>query len=150
MMNDKKFIYNFKKKNDYSDFTFISSWEKNFLSWKGQNDFPIKIIRYEDLLSNTYYTSEELIKFINSILKIDIKIDKRKLKNSIDSTSFEKLKNYEKNYGFSEAINSKNDNQNIPFFYLGPDNDWKKLLDQNFKEKLNNIFNKSLKYFSYI
>ena len=150
MMNDKKFIYNFKKKNDYSDFTFISSWEKNFLSWKGQNDFPIKIIRYEDLLSNTYYTFEELIKFINSILKIEIKIDERKLKNSINSTSFEKLKNYEKNYGFSEAINSKNNNQNIPFFYLGPDNDWKKLLDQNFKEKLNNIFNKSLKYFSYI
>ena len=150
MINDKKFIFNFKKKNDYSDFTFISSWEKNFLSWKNQNDFPIKIIRYEDLISNTYYTSKQLIKFINSILKIEIKIDERKLKNSIDSTSFENLKNYEKNYGFSEAINSKKDNKNIPFFYLGPDNDWKKLLDQNFKEKLNYTFNKSLKYFSYI
>ena len=137
------------KKNDYSDFTFMVHGKKLFIL-KGQNDFPIKIIRYEDLLSNTYYTFEELIKFINCILKIETRIDERKLKNSIDSTSFEKLKNYEKNYGFSEAINSKNNNQNIPFFYLGPENDWKKLLDQNFKEKLNNTFNKSLKYFSYI
>ena len=150
MINEKKFIFDYHKKNDYSDFQFISSWEKNFLSWKNQSDFPIKMIKYEDLLNKTYFVFEDLIKFINNILKIDEKIDEIKLKNSIYSTSFEKLQKYEKDHGFSEAINPKNIKRNIPFFNLGPRNDWKKILDDEFQEKLYYTFNKSLKYFSYI
>ena len=150
MINDKKFIYDYKKKNDYSDFQFISSWENNFLSWKNQNEFPVKIVRYEDLLSKTYNIAEDLLKFINRVIKIDEKIDKKKLKNSIDSTSFDKLQQYEKIFGFTESINSKNNQRNIPFFYLGPHNNWKKILDKSYQEKLNNIFNKSLKFFSYL
>ncbi|RPG06156.1 MAG: sulfotransferase [Pelagibacteraceae bacterium TMED267] len=150
MTNEKKYIFDYHKQNDYSDFQFISSWEKNFLSWKNQNDFPIKIIKYEDLLSNTYFTFENLIKFINKILKINEGINIDKLKNSINSTSFKKLKKYEKNFGFSEAINSKINKKTIPFFYLGPDNDWKKILNKDYQDKLNTTFNKSLKFFSYI
>ncbi len=150
MTNEKKFIFDHHKKNDYGDFQFISSWENNFLSWKNQNDFPIKIIRYEDLLNKTYYTFENLINFINKILKINKKIDEKKLKNSISSTSFDKLKEYEKNFGFSESVFSKVSNTSIPFFNLGPDNNWKKILDKDFQNKLNIKFNKSLKFFSYI
>ena len=150
MVNEKKFLFDYKKMNDFSDFTFISSWEKNFLSWKNQNDFPIKVIRYEDMLDKTYHIFEDLIYFINDVLKIKEKINKKKLKNSISTTTFEKLKRYEKDYGFSEAISSKNNKKDIPFFYLGPDNDWKKILDTKFKEKLNTTFEKNLKYFSYL
>ncbi len=150
MTNEKKFIFDYQKKNDYSDFQFISSWENNFLSWKKQNNFPIKVIRYEDLLNNTYYIFEDLIKYINKILNIDVNIDKKKLKNSIKSTSFKELKQYEENFGFSEAINSKINKKTIPFFYLGPNNDWKKILNKDYQNKLNTTFNKSLKFFSYI
>ena len=150
MTNEKKFIFDHHKKNDYGDFQFISSWENNFLSWKNQNDFPIKIIRYEDLLNKTYYTFENLINFINKILRINKKIDEKKLKNSISSTSFDKLKEYEKNFGFSESVFSKVSNTSIPFFNLGPDNNWEKILDKDFQNKLNIKFNKSLKFFSYI
>tara|TARA_Y100000768_G_scaffold381362_1_gene359889 strand:- start:119 stop:967 length:849 start_codon:yes stop_codon:yes gene_type:complete len=149
MTNDKKFIYDPRKNNDFSDFQFISSWEKNFLSWKNQNEFPVKIIKYEDLLDKTYFIFEDLIKFINKIIKSNKKIQKEKLKNSINSTTFDKLKNYEKKYGFSEAIKSKNYNKTIPFFHLGPDNDWKKILEKDFQKKLNNTFSSSLKNLSY-
>ena len=150
MTNEKKFIFDHHKQNDYSDFQFISSWENNFLSWKNQNDFPIKIIKYEDLLKNTYSIFENLIKFINKILNTNEEVNEKKLKNSVNSTSFEKLKDYEKNFGFSEAINSKNYQRTIPFFNLGPDNNWRKILDEDLKKKLNITFNKSLKFFSYI
>jgi hypothetical protein len=150
MTNEKKFIFDHHKKNDYSDFQYISSWENNILSWKNQSEFPIKMIRYEDLLSNTYSTFEDLIKFINKVLKINELVNKKKLKNSIYSTSFEELKKYEKNFGFSEAVNSINDQKKIPFFNLGPANNWKKILDEDLQNKLNVIFNKSLKFFSYI
>ena len=56
------------------------------------------------------------------------KINKAKIKNSVGSTFFDKLKDDEKNNGFIEAVPSKNNKEKIPFFNLGPDNDWKKIL----------------------
>ena len=47
MKNDNKFIYDYKKINDFSDFQFISSWKNNYKSWINQKNFPIKIIKYE-------------------------------------------------------------------------------------------------------
>ena len=41
------------------------------------------------------------------------KIDKEKLKNAVNSTLFDKLKDSEQKHGFSEAITSKKDNKTI-------------------------------------
>ena len=58
VMQDKKnFTYDFKKKKDYSDYQFISSWELNYQSWKNNNLLPIKFIKYEDLLSETFFAN---------------------------------------------------------------------------------------------
>ena len=150
MTSEKKFIFDYREQNDYSDFQFISSWEKNYLSWQNQNEFPIKIIKYEDLMEKTYSIFEDLVNFINDITKQKKNINKNKMKNSVSSTSFEKLKTYEKKYGFSEAILAKNENKNIPFFNLGPKNDWQKILSVELQKKMIGTFNKSLKKFSYI
>ena len=55
----------------------------------------------------------------------------------MNSTSFEKLKKREKEEGFSEAIFSKEKNKMIPFFNLGPNNDWKNILDKDIQSKKN-------------
>ena len=39
MLNEKKFIHDYHLKNDYSDFQFISSWEKNYKSWIKSKNF---------------------------------------------------------------------------------------------------------------
>ena len=39
MVDEKKFTYDFFKKNDYSDFQFISSWENNYKSWKENKQY---------------------------------------------------------------------------------------------------------------
>ncbi len=151
MLNHKKYIYDHEKEEEFSDFQFISSWENNYKSWQSQKELPIKIVRYEDLLDQTYATFFEIIEFINKTTRnTDKKIDKLKLKNSINSTSFHKLKANEEKHGFSEAISSRKENKQIPFFFLGPENDWKKILDEDLKIKLNNIFKKNLKELSYI
>ncbi|MBD1173210.1 sulfotransferase domain-containing protein [Pelagibacterales bacterium SAG-MED03] len=151
MLNHKKYIYDHEKEEEFGDFQFISSWENNYKSWQSQKELPIKIVRYEDLLDQTYATFFEIIEFINKTTRnTDKKIDKLKLKNSINSTSFHKLKANEEKHGFSEAISSRKENKQIPFFFLGPENDWKKILDEDLKIKLNNIFKKNLKELSYI
>ena len=144
MTNHKKYIYDNRGENDYGNFQFISSWSNNYKSWKIQRDVPIKIVRYEDLLEKTYEVTKDIIGFINKTSKNKVKIDIKKLKNSVNSTLFVKLKKLEKNNGFSEAIFSKKKNKMIPFFNLGPDNNWEKILNKSFADKLCNIFAEDL------
>ena len=72
------------------------------------------------------------------------KINKDKLKNSVNSTYFDKLKKEEKKSGFIEAVPSKKNGEKIPFFNLGPDNDWKKILDIEQQTRLTDIFKEDL------
>ena len=136
MINEKKFIYDHKSKNDYGDFQFISSWEKNYKSWNNQNKFPVKLIKYENLYSNTFNVFKDLIEFIERINNNKNNFDKKKAQNAVQSCSFEKLKNIEEKDGFSESILSKNDSKKIPFFHLGPANNWKKILSKEFQIEL--------------
>ena len=150
MLNEKKFTYDHFKKNDYSDFQFISSWEKNYKSWIKNKDFPIKLIKYEDLIEQTFYVVKDLINFINKTCKLDNNFDKSKAQNAIETTSFEKLKKIENNHGFSESIKSKNRDKNkVPFFHLGPNNNWQKIFDPSFANKLNTIFKETLEELQY-
>ncbi len=145
MANEKNFIYDVQnlKKDGYSDFQFISSWETNYKSWIVQKQIPFMIVKYESLLKETYVVFKDIIEFINKTTGINNKIYKNKLKNSVQSTSFNKLKDNEKKHGFSEAIISKKSNKKIPFFFLGPENDWRKILSKDLKTKLNKTYEKN-------
>ncbi len=151
MLNEKNYIYdvhNFKE-DGYSDFQFISSWSTNYKSWKVQKKIPVKIIRYEDLLKETYFVFKDLVNFINETLNNKEKINRDKLKNAVNSTLFDKLRKKEIETGFSEAVKSKKENKKIPFFYLGPKNDYKKILDEDLKNKLNDVYKQNLIELSY-
>jgi len=149
MVNEKKFTYDFFKKNDYSDFQFISSWENNYKSWKENKIIPVKIIKYEDLVKETYYVFKDIINFISRLTNNQKRFNKQKAQNSVKSTSFEKLKKYEENKGFAESLISKTNKKKIPFFHLGPNNNWKNNFDQDFQNKLNKTFKENLKELGY-
>ncbi len=151
MMNESNYIYDVGKfdEDGYSDFQFVSSWATNYKSWMVQKKIPIKVIKYEDLLTKTYVVFKDIVEFINKITNNPERINKDKLKNSVNSTSFNKLKDKEDKNGFSEAITSKKNKKKIPFFYLGPKNDWKKILDEDLKTKINDAFKKNLVELSY-
>ena len=150
-MTDKNnYVYDVERVKEvgYGDFTFISSWDINYKSWNVQKSIPIKFIKYEDLSDKTYLIFIEIIEFINKITNNPGKIDKIKIKNALNSTSFDKLQEREKKYGFSEAVSFTNTKKS-QFFNLGPANDWKKMLNENLKNKITNVFEKSLKELSY-
>ena len=149
MMNEKKFTYDFHSVKDYSDFQFISSWENNYKSWKNQSLIPVKFIKYEDLIDKTFIIFKEIVEFINELSNVENKFNKKKALNSVRTTSFNNLSNLEKRQGFIESIISKNEKKKIPFFHLGPENDWKKILDENLKKELFDIFRENLKDLNY-
>ena len=149
MQDENSFTYDFKKKNDYSDYQFISSWEKNYQSWKNNKLIPVKFLRYEDLLNETFFVFKEIVEFIDKLTNNKKGFSREKAKNSVKSTSFENLKKIEKINGFSEFIISREKDKKIPFFHLGPKNDWQKNFDNNFIEKLNYVFKKNLSELDY-
>ena len=81
----------------------------------------------------------------------------RRLRSTIYSSRIEKqgLKSYTVyNHmllpaGFSESLDSKMKNGKIPFFHLGPENNWKNKLDKNFQKKINEVFKKNLDQLHY-
>ena len=150
MLSEKKYLYDYNQANDFSDFQFISSWEKNYNSWAKQDIFPIKVIKYEELMNNTFETFKEIIIFIEKITKIEKIFIESKAKNSIQSTSFNKMKKIEQNKGFNESVLSKNHSKKIPFFHLGPKNDWKKIFNEDFIKNVTLKFKPLLKELNYI
>ena len=92
MQDQNNFTYDYKKKNDYSDYQFISSWEKNYQSWKNNDLIPVKFLKYEDLLNETFFVFKEIITFIDKITNNKKGFSREKAKNAVSSTSFENLK----------------------------------------------------------
>ena len=151
MINENNYLYdthNFKE-DGYSDFQFISSWSTNYKSWKVQKKIPIKIIKYEDLLNETYLIFKDLINFINIVVNNSEQINRDKLKKVIDSTLFDKLRKEEQDKGFTESVLSRDGKRKIPFFNLGPKNDWNKILNIKMVKKIEEVFAESMKDLSY-
>ena len=150
MQDENNFTYDFKKTDDYSDYQFISSWEKNYQSWKNNRLIPIKFLKYEDLLKETFFVFKEVVEFIDKLINNKKGFNREKAKNAVKSTSFENLKKIEENQGFSESIIARKDKKKIPFFHLGPKNEWHRNFDSKFIKKINDIFQKNLNELNYL
>jgi hypothetical protein len=148
MKDEKRGIIN-KKNGRYLGFQAIWSWSINQKTWVKNNLFPVLVIKYEDLLNETYNTFRKVIEFINKISNSSKTFNKSKGKNSIKNTSFEKLQRMENDHGFAEAINKKKTNKKIKFFNLGQKNNYKNLLSQDLIIKMNEFYKEELIKFNY-
>ncbi len=134
--------------NDHSNFTYLSSWQNHYKSWKYSQDFKTLFIKFEDLEKNKYETFKKIINYINE-LKLDKKIiNEKKLVNSINSTNFSNLRNKEENEGFNESVYSATGNKKR-FFNLGFQNRWQKILPKDILVKLNNTLQNDLNDLGY-
>ncbi|MDA9234017.1 sulfotransferase, partial [Candidatus Pelagibacter sp.] len=87
--------------------------------------------------------------FISKINNQIENFDKDKAIKIINSTTFDKLKAKEDKFGFEESITSKKTKKKIPFFNLGPGNEWEKLVPVELHNQINDCFKKELKELNY-
>ena len=129
----------------------MGTWDGNFQSWKSfKHQERYLLIKYEDLIADREKYFLESLKFIYKLNNTDFILDKSKFNNVLDTTSFEKLQRLENEEGFFEAKKDKKTGKKIPFFNLGPKNDWKKLLDQKIREKIEKAFRKEMTELNYL
>ena len=131
--------------------TWTNTWNENYKSWKILIEHKkYLLIKFEDLIKDPEIIFLKILKFIFNLKKTKFLLDEAKFKNTIRTTSFDYLKNLEKKQGFTEASKDPKTGEAIPFFNLGPENDWKSLLDNKIKKKIEISFEKEMIELGYL
>ena len=133
-------------KNKNAGLTILSNWKTHYQSWRNWKSDKVKIIKYEDLIDSPKNTFIDILNFLKEFMKIEFNEDK--IKNVIKSTEFKKLKLSEQKYGFKESASMTNESK--VFFNLGPNNNWRKLLNKKTSEKICKFFENEMKELGYI
>ena len=120
----------------------LSSWDQHFNSW---SFFPKNYIlfRYEDLLSDPKKQIIRLYEYLQKFIKINF--DKQKIDKIILNSKFLNLKKLESQGYFKEKAINPYTKETKEFFYLGPRNDYSKILDDKTRYKIEEHFKITMK-----
>ena len=130
---------------------YHGTWNYNFQSWKSfKYEQRYLLIKYEDLILEKKNTFLKILEFINKFNKRKFTINIKKLDNVLNSTSFKNMKKLENEKGFFEAMTDKNSGKKKPFFNLGPENNWKKILDGKVRIKIEKVFKDEMEELGYL
>ena len=125
------------------------SWSSNYNSWKEFKKVnKYFLVKYEDLVEDPERIFTSVIKFIHKIANKNIPIDTKKLKNTINTTSFEYLQNLEKKNTFPESSNTKKGE--VKFFKYGLQNDGKQNVPLELKESIEKTLVKEMSELEYL
>ncbi len=124
----------------------IGSWGTHYISWKKMNKNYL-LIKYEDLIKSPRSEFNKIGDFLSKLTKI--KFNKEQIDNAIRLSSFKKLENMEKKYGFIESAINKRGGRN-KFFYLGPKNKWQEKLSSEIRLSIEKKFENEMKELGYI
>ncbi|NOQ26734.1 MAG: sulfotransferase domain-containing protein [Bacteroidales bacterium] len=97
----------------------MGSWSDHVNSWTQQKNIPVHIIRYEDMIQDTFKTFSKAVEFI------EIKKSKLQITEAIKKSDFSVLSNQEKELGFKEKMIKSNS-----FFRKGKSGDWQNHLNE--------------------
>ena len=140
----------FMEKTVKNSKVFLGSWKFNYNSWKSiENKNNYMLIKYEDLIAKKKTVLLRIFKFLD-LLGLKSKLDMVKLNKVIKTTKFENMKNKEEQETFSEATIDIKTGKRRTFFNLGPENDWRKYLDNKNKDKIEDVFRLEMKELGYL
>jgi hypothetical protein len=116
----------------------LLSWSEHVASWVDQSGLPVLVMRYEDMISDTYTVFKDAMKF-TGIVATDEKVRK-----SIEFSSFEKIQKQEQEKGFREKA-AKSES----FFRKGISGDWRYVLTKEQIDKIVSRHQKMMERFGY-
>ena len=153
MLEDKATLGGLKNPINEADkiLTHMGSWSSNYESWKVFKKYNrYLLVKYEDMIKNKEKTFVTIIKFIHKLADLKFAIDGDKLKNILQTTSFEHMQKTEKNFGFEESVKTKKDSEKNTFFKYGPNINTPETLPAEIKKKLEVSLKKEMEELGYL
>ena len=145
MRNSAQQIWD-EKNNDERFMTIISSWANHYNSWKKFRKNNL-LVYYEKLLSDPIEEFNKICNFLNKIANFNF--EKGKILKAIEKCNFNNLQKIENESGFVEAPLDISGSKK-KFFNLGPQNDWRKILDKKTLKNIENSFENEMKELGYL
>tara|TARA_B000000609_G_scaffold148777_1_gene132764 strand:+ start:76 stop:912 length:837 start_codon:yes stop_codon:yes gene_type:complete len=142
----KKILSRVPKDDEADIATLLGSWSDHYNFWTKRNS-NLLLIKYEDLILDTKKELERIIIYLKKFMTVEI--NPEKIKNILNTTSFDHLKDLENKGLFNENVYDSKKNK-IRFFNKGPSNDWTKVLDKKIQDDIEKIFYKEMKELGYI
>ena len=130
---------------------YTGNWASNYKSRKSfESAGKYLLIKYEDLILDKEKTFLKILDFIHKLSKKSFVLDKAKFKNVLNTTDFGNMQKMENETGFQESLVDNKTGKKAKFFYLGPKNNWKKLLDKVIQKKIEEAFKKEMTELGYL
>jgi len=154
--NAKKIFFNkenvlrFKNNNGLEkNFEPILDWASNYKSYKiNANKIPTVFVKYEDLVKNTEKEFLKILEFLRGKY-ISFEINEEKIKNTVNSTTFNKLKTLEEEEGFIENTVSGTKSSK-PFFFKGGFREFDKELSSGDAKEVYQNYYTTMKELGYV
>ena len=140
LMNDPD--YKFCNKNDKLHPQLMQrllSWSGHIFSWTTQSDFPVLVIRYEDLLSDPFSEFKRAVLFSGLIFSDE------EIKRAIKFSDFEEVSRQEEMNGFDERPS-----KSVKFFRCGRSGQWKQQLTAEEKKRIESGNREAMKRYGYL
>ena len=150
MFDEKRVVLlarpNFNRR-DYSLPQIIGSWQTHYKTWKIMNK-NFLLIKYENLINTPNSEFKKIANYLERLFKT--KFTNEQIERAINSSSFDKLQKMEEKKGFIESVENKQTGEKNKFFYLGPKNDWTKILDKEIADEISSRFEPEMKELGYL
>ena len=152
----KDFIFNEKKVvllsrptkiKDYSLPQIIGSWQTHYKTWKIMNK-NFLLIKYENLINTPNSEFKKIANYLEKLFKT--KFTNEQIGRAINLSSFDRLQKMEEEKGFIESVENKQTGEKNKFFFLGPKNDWRKILDKKIADEISSRFEPEMKELRYL
>jgi len=152
----KNFIFDEKRvvllskptnRKDYSLPQIIGSWQTHYKTWKIMNK-NFLLIKYENLINTPNSEFKKIANYLERLFKT--KFTNEQIRRAINLSSFDRLQKMEEKNGFIESVENKQTGEKNKFFFLGPKNDWKKILDKEIADEISSRFEPEMKELRYL
>ena len=120
-------------------FTLLGRWCDHVRSWRDTEDFPLVMVRYEDLLEQPALAFRQILETLGLAVTPD------RLERAVRFSSFSELSDQERRDGFSERPPHSGS-----FFRQGVSGSWRTTLSQSQIERLSNAHGDVMRELGYL
>ena len=118
---------------------WVSSWSQHVASWSSETNFPVAVVKYEDLVADTAGEFRQILEFLGH------EIDEDLLQRAVDATDITRLQQAEEEHGFAENDASRSDQ-----FFNGSGTDWRTEITEKWDKRIEDDHGEVMRNLGYL